>query len=111
MISKAYQLYYITYTYLYIDAVTNRKLLGMLLSKAKMKSIEYAEDGLVAFNLVKDNPNINYYDIIFLDNTMPKMVRSLLYIYISILILIIIEYTIIMIDWCRMCESIKKDWI
>lgn len=83
MIRKAYQVYYITFTYLYIDAVTNRKLLGMLLSKAKMKSIEYAEDGFVAYNLVKDNPNINYYDIIFLDNTMPNMVRSLLYIYVD----------------------------
>lgn len=53
--------------------MSNRKLLTLLLRK-KGINCEMAEDGLIAYELVKKRPLEDTYDIIFLDNTMPNMV-------------------------------------
>ena len=54
------------------DAAFNRKILKMLLTKAEVE-VDLAEDGLEAVEIVRSNPH--KYDIIFLDNLMPKMVN------------------------------------
>ena len=54
------------------DAAFNRKILKMLLTKAEVE-VDLAEDGLEAVEVVRSNPR--KYDIIFLDNLMPKMVN------------------------------------
>jgi len=55
------------------DALSNRKLLGRLLSKKGHKS-DQAEDGDIAVDMVKEAEKLgNPYDIVLLDYEMPKM--------------------------------------
>ena len=53
---------------------SNRKLLAMLLRK-RCSNVVTAEDGVKALQAVKNSDDLNYFDIIFMDNTMPNMVR------------------------------------
>ena len=55
-----------------LDVLSNRKLLAMLLSKRGLEC-DVAIDGVNALKVVEENPN--KYDIIFMDNIMPNMVR------------------------------------
>ena len=60
------------------DVLSNRKLLGMLLKRKGIRS-EVVVDGLEAIAIVKSKPHD--FDLIFMDNTMPNLVR-MMYIYI-----------------------------
>ena len=55
-----------------VDTLSNRKMLAMVLSKKNIKC-SFAEDGLKGVEAVRANPG--RFDIIFMDNTMPVMVR------------------------------------
>lgn len=62
-----------------VDVLSNRKLLALLLVKKGINVVDFAEDGEQAISEVLMK-GVKYYDIIFLDNTMPIMVSlSLLY--------------------------------
>lgn len=64
---------YSFYNVLIVDDVTsNRKLLALLLNKRGIHSITFAEDGNVGVDMVRDK-GIDAFDLIFMDNTMPKM--------------------------------------
>ena len=54
------------------DVATSRKMLSMLL-KAHGVICQGAGDGLECLEAVRISDNINHFDIIFMDNTMPKM--------------------------------------
>ena len=56
------------------DVLSNRKLLALLLAKKGINFIDFAEDGEQAISEVLMK-GVGYYDIIFLDNTMPIMVN------------------------------------
>ena len=58
-----------------LDVVSNRKLLALLLNKKGIHSIAFAEDGAVAVDRVSGQ-GIDGFEIIFMDNTMPNMVRT-----------------------------------
>jgi CheY-like chemotaxis protein len=58
----------------FIDVLSNRKLLSLILSKRGISALT-AEDGLECLDQVKEL-GIDYFDVIFMDNTMPKMVDS-----------------------------------
>lgn len=58
-----------------VDAPTNRKFLAMLLQKKGVQLIDFAADGQEAVDLVLAQQR--HYDVIFMDNTMPKMVLYL----------------------------------
>jgi hypothetical protein len=60
---------------LFADVLSNRKLLAMLL-KNKGFEATACEDGMQAFNLITNMGDIDYYDVIFMDNTMPVMVSA-----------------------------------
>jgi len=53
------------------DVLMNRKMLNNILKK-KGVVVDMAEDGLACVNTVTSQP-LNYYDIIFMDNQMPRM--------------------------------------
>eukprot|EP01035_Chromulina_nebulosa_P017116 gene17116-22630_t len=53
------------------DVLMNRKMLNNILKK-KGVIVDMAEDGLACINTVTSQP-LNYYDIIFMDNQMPRM--------------------------------------
>ena len=55
----------------HLDVSTNRKMLKLLLIKAGVE-VDLAEDGLEAVTLILADPL--KYDVIFMDNLMPKMV-------------------------------------
>ncbi len=57
----------------FLDVLSNRKLLSFLIQKIGNNVIDFAEDGDIAVEAIKTKGN-NYYDIIFMDNTMPRMV-------------------------------------
>jgi CheY-like chemotaxis protein len=46
----------------------------MLINKKGIKSVHFAEDGKIALDMLQ-SLGINHIDMIFLDNTMPNMVR------------------------------------
>ena len=52
---------------------SNRKMLQALLKKNGAKKVDTAENGLEAIHAAQGNPR--KYDIIFMDNLMPVMVR------------------------------------
>ena len=56
----------------------NRKILGRLLERLGVRNIGFAEDGVDAVANVTQQAHINYYNILFLDNTMPNMVSHVL---------------------------------
>lgn len=68
--------------------LSNRKLLAMLLSRKGIQNISFANDGVQAVNTVvasrtpssssSDSPLLSCFDLIFMDNTMPLLVRPLL---------------------------------
>lgn len=53
------------------DVPSNRKLLSLILSKRGISALT-AEDGLECLDIVKER-GIDHFDVIFMDNTMPKM--------------------------------------
>jgi len=53
------------------DAPSNRKFLAMLLKKKGVETIYFAEDGVQALDMALSGSSD--FDIIFMDNTMPKM--------------------------------------
>lgn len=53
------------------DAATNRKMLGMILARAGITDISYAEDGALAVQAIQRD--LGRYSIIFMDNIMPVM--------------------------------------
>jgi len=53
--------------------LSNRKLLALLLKKRGLQSVTFAEDGRAAIEAV-EAVGVDYFDIIFMDNTMPVMV-------------------------------------
>ena len=55
----------------HLDVSTNRKMLKLLLTKAGVE-VDLAEDGLEAVTLILADPL--KYDVIFMDNLMPKLV-------------------------------------
>lgn len=55
------------------DVLSNRKLLALLLNKRGLKSVTFAEDGQAAIEAV-ESAGVDFFDIIFMDNTMPVMV-------------------------------------
>lgn len=66
----------------HVDVLSNRKLLAMLLSRKGIQNISFANDGVQAVNTVvasrtssSDSPLQSCFDLIFMDNTMPLMVR------------------------------------
>ena len=59
-----------------IDVLSNRKLLQMLLRK-RGSEVVTADDGVLALKAVEEKGDINYFDLIFMDNTMPNMVSLL----------------------------------
>lgn len=60
---------------LYVDVSSNRKLLTLLLKKKGLEP-KMAEDGLQALDIVKAQ-KMDFFDCIFMDNTMPRMVGRL----------------------------------
>jgi CheY-like chemotaxis protein len=61
---------------LFVDVLSNRKLLSMLLKNKGFESTT-CEDGMQAFNIVT-RTDMDNFDVIFMDNTMPVMVRYVL---------------------------------
>ena len=57
--------------------LSNRKLLSMLLTKRGF-SVTMAEDGEICVKQV-EQAGVHFYDLIFLDNTMPNMVSTYIY--------------------------------
>ena len=72
-----------------IDVLSNRKLLAMLLRK-RSSVVSTAEDGVQALKEIDRSEHLNYFDLVFMDNTMPNMVRNII-----IYIFIFIGYTVI----------------
>lgn len=66
---------------MFVDVQSNRKFLTQILKIKGLKVIDMAEDGAIAVEKVQagfiQDPNKQPYDIIFMDNTMPEMVRSM----------------------------------
>lgn len=60
----------------YADAASNRKLLSMLLKRAGFGTVDLVEDGQAAVDYCKAQSPDQQPSIIFMDNTMPKMVRT-----------------------------------
>ena len=56
---------------MYVDVSSNRKLLAMLLNKRGFE-VSMAEDGVDCLRVLAMYPT-NYFDIVFMDNTMPNM--------------------------------------
>ncbi len=59
-----------------IDVMSNRKLLALLLQQKGIKPIDFAEDGVKAIDCIQSK-GFSYYDLIFMDNTMPNMVSRI----------------------------------
>lgn len=59
----------------FVDVFSNRKMLEMIL-KRKGFHCALCNDGTEAVELVKTVHGLDYYDIIFMDNLMPNMVRQ-----------------------------------
>ena len=59
-----------------IDVLSNRKLLAMLLRK-RSSVVSTAEDGVQALKEIDRSEHLNYFDLVFMDNTMPNMVRNI----------------------------------
>lgn len=57
-----------------IDVLSNRKMLDMILKRKGFSNTEQCADGLEAVALVKEK-GLDYYDLIFMDSSMPVMVR------------------------------------
>ena len=57
-----------------VDVLSNRKLLAMLLRK-RSSVVSTAEDGVQALKEIDRSEHLNYFDLVFMDNTMPNMVR------------------------------------
>ena len=72
-----------------VDVLSNRKLLAMLLRK-RSSVVSTAEDGVQALKEIDRSEHLNYFDLVFMDNTMPNMVRNII-----IYIFIFIGYTVI----------------
>ncbi len=58
-----------------IDVLSNRKMLDMILKRKGFSNTEQCADGLEAVALVKEK-GLDYYDLIFMDSSMPVMVRQ-----------------------------------
>ena len=58
---------------LVLDVASNRKMLQALVKKNGAQKVDTAENGLEAIHAAQANPL--KYDIIFMDNFMPVMVR------------------------------------
>ena len=56
-----------------VDVTSNRKMLQALLKCNGATKVDTAENGLAAIHATQENPL--KYDIIFMDNLMPVMVR------------------------------------
>ena len=56
-----------------VDVLSNRKVLAAILRKKGVEA-DLCENGLECLEAVK-NKGLSYYDIIFMDNQMPLMVR------------------------------------
>ena len=59
-----------------VDVLSNRKLLAMLLRK-RSSVVSTAEDGVQALKEIDRSEHLNYFDLVFMDNTMPNMVRNI----------------------------------
>ncbi len=59
-----------------IDVLSNRKMLDMILKRKGFSNTEQCADGLEAVALVKEK-GLDYYDLIFMDSSMPVMVRHI----------------------------------
>jgi hypothetical protein len=94
---------------LFADVLSNRKLLAMLL-KNKGFEATACEDGMQAFNLITNMGDIDYYDVIFMDNTMPVMVSANFASpkYLCICSNLCICHNV---DWNRVCTSAPQQWI
>ena len=68
--------------YVYVDVLSNRKMLNMLLTNRGYQSITQCVNGKEALDLIINDKGIDYFDIIFLDNIMPIMVIYTIYKYI-----------------------------
>ena len=62
----------------FVDVAMVRKMLGRLLERLGVQaaSMAFAEDGALAVHAVTQQAHIDYYNIVFLDNNMPNMVRK-----------------------------------
>ena len=61
--------------FVYTDVASNRKLLAMLLMQKGIGRVDFAEDGLKGVEQVRSK-GFDCYDLIFMDNTMPTMVKQ-----------------------------------
>jgi len=58
-----------------LDSATNRKVLSSVLRKVGCRVIDVASDGVEALQAVRSWAEVGHYDLVFMDNTMPNMVR------------------------------------
>jgi CheY-like chemotaxis protein len=64
-----------SFIYLFLDVHSNRKILRMLLQRKNiMTDVDEADNGQKAIDIIY--ANINFYQIIFMDNFMPILVRN-----------------------------------
>ena len=79
---KVFMLEFVTYWvssplfFFFIDVMSNRKLLALLLQQKGIKPIDFAEDGVKAIDCIQTK-GFSYYDLVFMDNTMPNMVSRI----------------------------------
>jgi CheY-like chemotaxis protein len=76
--SSRFRFHIITTAYIAFlaDAPSNRKLLSMLLRRAGFGTVDLVEDGQAAVNYCQALSAEEQPSIIFMDNTMPKLVRT-----------------------------------